>query len=110
MDGPGLWDALHAFIPGFVDDLLGPTFERSTVDLVVWHQANLRLVESLMESCGFSMDQTVTTVEDYGNTAGASVPLTLHRAIEVGRLNRGDTVLLVAFGAGITVAASLWEW
>ena len=110
MDGRNIWKTLHAFVPRFLDQFLNGHCTREQLDLVVAHQANLRMLQSLLPACGIDMDKTHTTVERLGNTAGASVPLTVRSAEQTGRLNKGDTVLMIAFGAGMTVGASLWHW
>lgn len=110
MDGTQIWKTIHEEVPKVVAGLLGTEFSPDMIDLVVTHQANLRLVESLVQKCGFTLSQTVTTVEELGNTAGASVPLTLRHAEDTGRLKRGDLVLAVAFGAGMTIGATLLRW
>jgi 3-oxoacyl-[acyl-carrier-protein] synthase-3 len=68
------------------------------------------MIEAIMKSLGLSMEQTVTTLEAYGNTAAASIPITLHRALETGRLRRGSRVLLCGFGGGLSWGAALLDW
>ncbi|MFP4037267.1 MAG: beta-ketoacyl-ACP synthase III [Desulfobacteraceae bacterium] len=82
----------------------------SDVRLVVPHQANIRIIHSLVKSLGIPMAQVYTNVERYGNTSSASIPMALDEAHRAGRIARGDNVLLVSFGAGLTWASSLLEW
>lgn len=72
------------------------------VDWVIPHQANLRIIQSLMERSGIDADRWVINIRAYGNTASASVPIALAELLGSGRVKSGDIVLLVAFGAGLT--------
>ncbi|UCF69090.1 MAG: ketoacyl-ACP synthase III [Acidobacteriota bacterium] len=76
--------------------------EPQQVDWVIPHQANLRIIRSLMERTAIPSARWVINIERYGNTASSSVPIALAELIESGRLTPGSTVLLVAFGAGLT--------
>lgn len=77
------------------------------VDLVVPHQVNTRIIQSATEKFGFPMDKIYLNIERYGNTSGASIPLALAEAHKEGRIAEGATVLLVAFGAGLTWAGAV---
>ncbi len=72
------------------------------VALFVPHQSNLRIIESAVEKLGFPRDKVVINIDRYGNTSAASVPLALHEARRAGRIRKGDLVMMVAFGAGLT--------
>ena len=76
------------------------------VDLVVPHQANLRIIRGVAKSLEVSMDKVYTNVQEYGNTGSASVPLALYEAERAGRVGPGSIVLLTAFGAGFHWAAA----
>ena len=80
------------------------------VDLVVPHQANVRILEALAKSVGFPMEKVFVNIGKYGNTSAASVPIALAEAVGEGRIKPGDRVVLVAFGAGGTAAAIAVEW
>jgi len=80
------------------------------VDLVVPHQANIRIIEGLAKALDFPMERVFVNVQSYGNTSAASVPLALSEAVAAGRVKPGDKLLLVAFGAGLTSAAITLEW
>jgi 3-oxoacyl-[acyl-carrier-protein] synthase-3 len=75
------------------------------IDLLIPHQANVRIIEATAKHAGIPMDKVFVNVDRYGNTSSASVPLALDEAIECGRVRDGSTVLLVAFGAGFTWAS-----
>ena len=72
------------------------------IDLLIPHQANIRIIESTAKHAGISMDKVYVNVDRFGNTSAASIPIALDEAIETGRITEGSTVLLVAFGAGFT--------
>ena len=78
--------------------------------MVILHQSNLRMIEAIMKSLGLPMSKTVTTLERSGNTAAASIPITLERAIENDRLHAGSRVLLCGFGGGLSWGAALLDW
>jgi 3-oxoacyl-[acyl-carrier-protein] synthase-3 len=111
MDGPKVWDFAVKTVPRTIRHLLAEhNLSPRDLDLLVLHQSNLRMIENMMTSLELSMDHTVTTVETYGNTAAASIPLTLDKAAEAGRLKRGSRVVLCGFGGGLSWGAALLEW
>ncbi len=80
------------------------------VDLLVMHQANIRIIEAAAERLGFPGEKVAVTVDRHGNTSAASMPLALGTLRAEGRLSHGDTVLLVGFGAGFSLAAAVLRW
>lgn len=80
------------------------------IDLIVPHQANVRIIESAWKRLGFSMERTAMILEHTGNTSAASIPMALEDAIANGRVSSGDLVLLCGFGAGMTWASALIRW
>jgi 3-oxoacyl-[acyl-carrier-protein] synthase-3 len=80
------------------------------LDLVIPHQANIRIIEGLAKSLNFPMERVFVNVDCYGNTSAASVPLALSEAVASGRVKQGNKLLLVAFGAGLTSGAIALEW
>ena len=111
MDGPKVWDFALGTVPRAVRALLGEHgLEPSDLDLVILHQSNLRMIEAIMEALGLPMDRAVTTVESFGNTASASIPVTLRKAWELGRLRAGSRVMLCGFGGGLSWGAALLHW
>lgn len=80
------------------------------VDWFVPHSANYRMIESICEKSGFPLARTLTSVELYGNTSAASIPLALDPAVRDGKVKPGDKVLLYGFGAGLVQAGLLIEW
>ncbi len=81
-----------------------------SVDLVVAHQANARIVRTVAQRLGLQSEQVVDNIARYGNNSAASIPIALAESVASGRLRDGMTVLLVAFGAGFSWAAAMVEW
>ena len=82
----------------------------SDIDLVIPHQANARIIESLAKHLHIGMDRVVMNIDRYGNTSAATIPVALTEALEAGRVRPGANLLLAAFGAGLTRAAGLVRW
>jgi 3-oxoacyl-[acyl-carrier-protein] synthase-3 len=80
------------------------------VGLVVPHQANLRIIESVAKYAGIPMDRVMLTVEKYGNMSAATVPVALVEALEEGRVEPGSWLLMPAFGGGLTYCSLLVRW
>ena len=81
--------------------------QKSDIDWLVPHQANIRIITATAKKLKMSMDQVVVTVAEHGNTSAASVPLALDQAIRDGRIQVGQTLLLEAFGGGFTWGSAL---
>jgi 3-oxoacyl-[acyl-carrier-protein] synthase-3 len=81
--------------------------KKSDVDWLVPHQANIRIIKATAKKLKMSMDHVVVTVNKHGNTSAASVPLALDAAVRDGRIKRGETILLEAFGGGFTWGSAL---
>ncbi|MBN2501383.1 MAG: ketoacyl-ACP synthase III [Anaerolineales bacterium] len=80
------------------------------IQLIIPHQANQRIIDSAAKQLKLPPERIVTTVEDYGNTSTASIPIATCEAIADGRLQPGDNIVLVGFGAGLTWGAAVAEW
>jgi 3-oxoacyl-[acyl-carrier-protein] synthase-3 len=80
------------------------------VDLLVPHQANLRIIEAIAKHAGFPMSRVMVNLERYGNTSSASIPLALEQAVAEGRVGPGSVILMVAFGAGFTWGSAVIRW
>ena len=74
------------------------------------HQANFRIIKAVGDALGFNEDKTVVTVDKYGNTSAASIPMAMNYAYEQGKIKAGDTVLFDAFGAGLTWGSALFPF
>ena len=94
-----------------VDETLAENgLDKSDIDWLVPHQANIRIITATAKKLRMSMDQVVVTVEKQGNTSAASIPLALNEAIRDGRIQRGQTVLMEAFGGGFAWGSALLRY
>ena len=84
--------------------------QKSDITWLVPHQANIRIITATARKLGMSMDQVVLTVDRHGNTSAASIPLAFDEAVRDGRIKRGDTVLMEAFGGGFTWGSVLLKY
>jgi 3-oxoacyl-[acyl-carrier-protein] synthase-3 len=80
------------------------------VDLLVPHQANLRIIQAACQRLGIPEERTAVVIDRYGNTSSASIPLALDDAVSSGRVKSGDRLLLTGFGGGMTWASALLRW
>ncbi len=80
------------------------------LELIIPHQANMRIIEAAAKKLGLPIDRFVVNIDRYGNTSGATVPLAMGDARAAGRLQPGTLFALVAFGGGLTYGASIWRW
>jgi 3-oxoacyl-[acyl-carrier-protein] synthase-3 len=80
------------------------------IDLLVCHQANLRISQFIQKSMGLRDDQVWNNIQKYGNTTAASIPIALAEAYEAGKVKKGDLICLAAFGSGFTWGATLLRW
>jgi 3-oxoacyl-[acyl-carrier-protein] synthase-3 len=84
--------------------------QESDIDMIIPHQANLRIIEALARHLSIDMAKVEVNIDKYGNTSAATIPVALVEALEAGRVKAGDNILLAAFGAGLTRAAGLVRW
>ena len=84
--------------------------ELDGLELVIPHQANLRIIDAMRERMGIPAERVLVNIDRYGNTSSASIPITLDEVVRAGRLKPGDGVGFVAFGGGITWGASVARW
>lgn len=80
------------------------------ITLVIPHQANMRIIESLAKRLDISLDKFHNNLDLYGNTSAASIGIALDEAVQAGRIKKGDLILLVAFGAGLTWGSQIIRW
>jgi 3-oxoacyl-[acyl-carrier-protein] synthase-3 len=103
---------VYKFAVAKIQELVTRSLEEAGVGiadlrLFIPHQSNIRIIESAMEKLNLSRDQVIINIERYGNTSSASVPLALHEAWAAGRIDRGDLVLMIGIGAGLTWGSAL---
>ncbi|WP_282941755.1 beta-ketoacyl-ACP synthase III [Paenibacillus sp. RC67] len=84
--------------------------EKKDIDLLVPHQANIRIIQSALNRLDLSEDKCMINLDKYGNVSAASIPIALAEAVELGRVNVGDCIVLVGFGGGLTWGASVIVW
>jgi len=82
----------------------------SDVSLFIPHQANLRIIDSLAKRMELPSEKVFVNLDKYGNTSSASIPIAMDEARRNGRIKKGDVVLIVAFGAGLTMGAAVIKW
>jgi len=80
------------------------------IDMLIPHQANLRISQFVQKKFGLTDDQVFNNIQKYGNTTAASIPIALTEAWEAGKIKEGDTVVLAAFGSGFTWASAVIKW
>jgi len=94
-----------------VQEALNATgFSVGEIDLLIPHQANLRIAEAVRKRLGVPEDRVYNNIQRYGNTTAASIPIALAEAVREGRLKRGDLLCLTAFGSGFTWGSALIRW
>jgi 3-oxoacyl-[acyl-carrier-protein] synthase-3 len=103
-------NAVNAMCIAGKEALLRCGTDISRIKCVIPHQANRRIIDAVAERLGAKPEQVFTNLEKYGNTSAASVAIALDEAVQAGRVQRGDLILLIAFGAGLTWAAAVIEW
>ncbi len=117
--GDTLWDfdgqvifkrAVHGMSEASARVLREAGVSADDVDLVVPHQANLRIIESVAKYAGIGMDRVMVTVHKYGNMSAATVPVSLVDALKEGRVKPGSLLLMPGFGGGLTFGALLVRW
>ncbi len=117
--GDTLWDfdgqvifkrAVHAMTDASARVMAQCGVTADQLDLVVPHQANLRIIESVAKYAGVPMEKVMVTVQKYGNMSAATVPVALVEALDEGRIKPGALVLMPAFGGGLTYCSLLVRW
>ncbi len=111
MNGLATWKQAVTHLPSTIRKAceraaIGP----DEVDLFIFHQANLRIIEYVMKKMRVPLEKTYTNVVDVGNAGAASLPAALSEAAEKGLVKEGQTVLLAGVGAGFNFAANIWRW
>jgi len=111
MDGGGVFKFAVKALDDLVEETLAANgMQKSEIDWLVPHQANIRIIQASAKKLGLSMEKVVVTVDRHANTSAASIPLALDEAVRDGRIRAGQTVLLEAVGGGFTWGAALVKW
>ncbi len=82
----------------------------SDIDIVIPHQANLRIIDATIKMLGVPQEKCIINIAEYGNTSAASIPIALGEAVEQGLIKKDDVVVLVAFGGGLSWGSTVWRW
>lgn len=93
-----------------IETLAAAGVEAKDIDLLIPHQANIRIIQATARRLRMSMDKVYLVLEKYGNTSAASIPMALDEAVKTGRVKAGDMILMEAFGGGLTWASALVRW
>lgn len=111
MDGRGVRDFVYATLPGTIDRLLrAGGIDRSDVGHFIPHQANGQMLAEIWPKLGLPRTRMHATVDKFGNTGAASIPVTLDAAHRRGEITEGDIVLMAGFGGGMNIGAALCSW
>ncbi|MCL5097612.1 MAG: ketoacyl-ACP synthase III [Candidatus Omnitrophica bacterium] len=111
MDGKEAFkNAIHAMCTAARESLRRCEITIDQISCIIPHQANLRIIEAVRERLDAKPEQVYINLQKYGNTSAASVAIALDEAVQTGRIRRGDLILLVVFGAGLTWGAAVIEW
>ena len=111
MDGPAVFKkAVVKFPEVIIESLTANGLTIKDLDMLVPHQANLRISQFIQHKLGLRDEQVVNNIQKFGNTTAASIPIALCEAVEEGRIKKGDLVCLAAFGSGFTWASALIKW
>ncbi len=103
-------NAVVRFSEAINEGLQANGLEASAIDMLIPHQANLRIAQFIQKKFGLSDDQVFNNIQKYGNTTAASIPIALTEAWEAGKIKEGDLVVLAAFGSGFTWGSAMIEW
>ena len=111
MEGNAVFKMAVNTLDQIVDETLAANnMQKSDIDWLVPHQANIRILQATAKKLDMPMDKVVVTVDTHGNTSAASIPLALDVAVRDGRIKRGDVILMEAFGGGFTWGSALIKY
>ncbi|MGM0471692.1 MAG: beta-ketoacyl-ACP synthase III [Bacillota bacterium] len=108
-------NAVFKFAVRIIDQVVLEALEEADlttadIDFFIPHQANIRIIDAAIKRLELDKEDVMVNLDQYGNTSAASIPIALYEAVESGRINEGDTVVLAGFGAGLTWGANVIEW
>lgn len=103
-------NAVVRFSEVIMEGLMKNKLQKEDIDMLIPHQANLRIAQFIQKKFGLGDDQVFNNIMKYGNTTAASIPIALCEAWEEGKINEGDTVVLAAFGSGFTWGSVIIKW
>jgi len=110
-DGRGVYNYVIKNVPDAVKQLLDKiAMPLSDINWFVPHSANMRMIQSISDKIGISIEKTLVSVVDYGNTSSATIPLAIWDAVNQKKVKKGDTLLLYGFGGGLNHAGAIIKW
>jgi len=111
MDGPEVFRrAVRVVVDSAEKAMALAGVSADQISLVVPHQANIRIIQAVCQRLGIDMERAVITLDRYGNTSSASIPLAFYDALKNGRVKSGEYALMTGFGAGMTWASAVMKW
>jgi len=111
MNGQEVYKFAVREVPAILKELLADTnTEAASIDWLLLHQANQRILDAAAERLGIAADKVLSNLADYGNTSAATIPLMLHEAVSDGRIQPGQLIASSGFGAGLSWGAALLRW
>lgn len=111
MNGIATWKQAITHLPTVIRKACSKSgVDPKDIDFLIFHQANLNMIEYVVRKMGFGLDKTFTNVQEIGNTGAASVGIALSEAVSKGLLKNDQLVVLAAVGAGFNFGASVWRW
>ncbi|MCY6372111.1 beta-ketoacyl-ACP synthase III [Clostridium ganghwense] len=111
MNGREIFKFATKIMPKCIDEVLKNTeYNLEDIKYIVPHQANTRIIEYVAKKLNIDLNKFYMNLDRYGNTSGGSIPIALDEMVQKGLLNKGDKIILVGFGGGLTFGAELIEW
>ena len=111
MNGIATWKQAITHLPAVIRKACAKSgIDSKEVDFLLFHQANLNMIDYVVRKMGYGMEKTFTNVQEIGNTGAASVGIALSEAVSKGLMKDGQLVVLAAVGAGFNFGASVWRW
>ncbi len=111
MDGQEVFRFAVKQVPLVVKELLSKLqMEKEELDLLLLHQANQRIVESIVKRVGIAVEKVPMNLQEYGNTSSASIPILLDELVREGKISRGESIIMAGFGAGLSWGATYLEY
>jgi 3-oxoacyl-[acyl-carrier-protein] synthase-3 len=84
--------------------------QKTDVDWLIPHQANKRIIDAAAKYLDMPDDKVIVNIQEYGNTSAASIPIALSEAVRSGKIKKGDVIVFVGFGGGLSWGAVTWRW
>jgi len=111
MEGRAVFkSAIQSVVPSIETSLQAIGIDKTQLNLLIPHQANLRIISQIQEKVGLTSDQVFSNLQKYGNTSAASIPIALHEAVIEKKISKDDIIMLLGFGAGFTWGINILRW